>query len=271
MKIAWFFFASLIALQAETVTLTPTKDTDIYSYTGVPTSTTYSLGVSSTPTSSTTLHSQKSLIQFNLSSLTIPATELGSAKLRLFVLDTDPTYGSVSPGNVYVYRQGADWGTISATSPKWSVITPTDYIGKFPVLTTSVNSWVEVDVTNLVISWLTGTANQGLILQPQSDRTDPSLNVNFGAMELSSAGYAPQLVVTRTTTTTAPQLKIFTLNQQITLEWPVVGSSGWTLQWNSNLTGTWQSSTASATVVNGNWRVVPATGLPRAFFRLYHP
>jgi len=269
------FISVLVAvcpLSAETVTLTPVKDSDVYAYTSSPTSTTYSLGVNSTPADSVTLHSQKSLVQFNLASLAIPAGELGSAKLRLFVLDTDPTYGSVSPGEVYVYRQGTDWGAITATSPKWTSFSPARFVGTFSVLTTSVNKWVEIDVTSAVLEWLTGTANYGFILQPQADRTTPVLNVNFASMELASSGYAPQLIIARAAAfTTPPVLSIAQSNGQMILEWPIVGSSGWTLQWADDLSSVWKTSNFPATAVNGKWRVTPTTGLARSFFRLMKP
>ena len=107
MKAAFLMLACSLAATGETVTLAPTKDSDIYSYTDRATGTTGTLGINSSGVGSP--HSQRTLIQFDLAGLAIPAAEIGSAKLRLFVVPPDPSFGALTPGNVEILRQTAAW------------------------------------------------------------------------------------------------------------------------------------------------------------------
>lgn len=250
---------------AETVTLTPTKDSDVYSYPGDgnPTSTIFSLGVSSTPPDYPSLHSQKSLIQFDLSALPFPASEIGSAVLRLFVFPPDPAYGALYPGDVYVRRQAIPW-TVTATTPKWPTFQSAEEMGSFPVLAASANQWVRHDITPTAIGWAAGTfPNNGLFLAPLADRTSPSLNVTFASMEVP--GYQPQLVVTRKVP--LPPLAIQSTGAMITLRWPVSGSDGWVLERADSPVGPWTANTAAVSSAGGQWELQTAA-LAREFFRL---
>lgn len=258
------FLAVISSLGAETVTLTPVKDSDVYSYPGdgQPTSTTFSLGVNSTPPSYPTLHSQKSLIQFNLSSLPFPAAEIESAVLRLFVLPPDPSWGDLYPGDVHVHRQAVDWGTVTASSPKWTSFQSAASMGAFPVVAESANGWVQHEVTATVAGWAAGTfPNHGLFLAPASDRMSPSLNVTFASMEV--ADYQPQLVITRK----PPVLSVFSGGGVVTLRWPVNGSAGWTLQRADSPGGPWLANAAAVSVADGQWQLQETAGT-RGFFRL---
>lgn len=266
---------SLIAisgLRAETVTLKPVKDSDVYSYPGAgqPTSTIFSLGVSSTPPSYPTLHSQKSLIQFSLSSLPFSAAEIASAELRLYVLPPDPAWGDLYPGDVHVHRQAADWGAVTASSPKWTAFQSAAPMGSFPVTVESANGWVGHDVTETVIGWAAGTfPNHGLFLAPAEDRMSSSLNVTFASMEVP--GYEPRLVIARKPPP-PPPLAISGGASGIVLEWPVAGSAGWTLETAENLAGPWTPPAASPVQDGGVWRLVrPLNPSGREFFRLSKP
>ena len=264
-----FLFCSAAFAPAET--LTPTKDSDVYSYLGPnggPTSTIFSLGVSSTPPESVTLHSQKTLIQFNTSAITIPAGEIGSAKLRLFVIPPSAEFGTLSPGNVHVHRQASAWGPVTGAFPQWATFQSAAEIGVIPITIASSETWVEVDITATVIAWKNGSVpDNGLFLAPFTDRLSPTLNVTFTSMEVP--GYEPQLVVTRKVST--PILSIASSGGAITVKWPVTGSEGWTLQRTTNLaTGPWVANTDAVTTVYCNYQIQPSN-VGREFFRLVKP
>lgn len=265
-RIILLFFAVASAAIAELITLTPIQDSDVYSYPGdgTPTSTTFSLGVSSTPPSSTTLHSQKSLIQFDLSSLPFSASEIGSAELRLFVFPPDPTYGLLYPGDVYIRRQAVAW-SVTASTPKWPTFQSAQDLGSFPVSESSANTWVKFDLTPTAIGWASGSfPNNGIFLAPFTDRMDPSLNVTFASMEVP--GYQPQLVISRRVV--KPMLAIHSEGGNITLAWPVVGSQGWILEHADHPAGPWSVSTISAVSTGDHWRVQMAATASHEFFRL---
>ncbi len=261
------FLSPFLILGARAETLTPVKDSDVYSFLGPnggPTSTIFSLGVNSTPTDSATLHSQKTLIQFNISALTIPADQIGSAKLRLFVIPPSAEFGALSPGNVHVHRQAAAWGDVTASYPQWATFSSAGEIGIIPILASSAEKWVEVDITPTVIAWKSSAVpNNGLFLAPQADRTSPTLNVTFTSMEVT--GYEPQLVVERKVI--PPVLSVVAAGGAITVKWPVAGSEGWTLQRATTLAGPWTANTAAVASVSGNWQIQPAN-VGREFFRL---
>lgn len=265
-RIISLLFASAVAAIAQTVTFTPSQDSDVYSYPGdgMPTSTTFSLGVSSTPPDYATLHSQKSLIQFNLSSLPFPASEIESAVLRLFVLPPDPTYGPLYPGNVFVRRQAVAW-TVTASTPKWPTFQSAEELGSFPVGTADANMWVQHDITSVVTGWVSGAyPNYGIFLAPESDRLSPSLNVTFASMEVT--GYQPQLIITRKVP--KPALAIRSEGSGITLAWPVADSTGWVLERAENPGGPWTASTISASSAGGQWQVQTTASSSHEFFRL---
>lgn len=249
---------------AETVTLKASQDSDVYAFFDGPSYSIFDLNVGAG--GATMAHSHHALVKFNLSSLAIPAAEIGSAKLRLFALQPDSANGGgLRGGNVAVHRQGANW---AVSGLRWSHLQPQERLGLVPVAQASVNTWVELDVTALVKGWAAGTtANHGLVLKPESETLEPWLNVLFASMEI--ANFAPQLVITRREI--EPALGIRIASGQVVLEWP--GSvGGWTLQQAASPGGPWSASTEPVDLVDGKWRVVqaPAAG-GRRFFRLTKP
>lgn len=262
-------FALILAVSSasgEPVILYPVQDSDVYSYPGDgnPTSTNFSLGVSSTPPDYATLHSQKSLIQFDVSSLPFPASEIGTAVLRLYVFPPDPTYGPLYPGDVYVRRQAVAW-TVTATTPKWPMFQSAGDMGSFPVLTGYANQWVQHDITGTVAGWVAREfPNHGLFLAPLTDRMSPSLNVTFASMEVP--GYQPQLVITRKVP--LPPLVIQVTGATVTLQWPVNGSDGWVLERADSPAGPWTPNTAQVTSAAGQWQVQTSAVATKEFFRL---
>lgn len=258
--------ACSLAATGETITLAPIKDSDIYSYTDRATGTVGTLGVNSSGAGSP--HSQRTLVQFNLAGLAIPAAEIGSAKLRLFVVPPDPSFGALTPGNVDILRQAAAW-TITNPTLRWNHFQGADSIGFLAVPAGSSGSWVEVEVKPLVVAWASGSvANYGFALQAESE-TIP-LNVTFAAME--ATGYGPQLLITRAEAPVVPPvLALASSSSSIQLRWPVSGSTGWVLQTAGTLAGPWTQ--VSGAVQNaGNWEYSAAPNPSgRGFFRLSKP
>ncbi len=183
-------------LLAESVTLTPEEDTDVYQFTSYPTSSTHSLGVN---VSNNSGHSQRSLVRFAVTTASTRATAetLASATLRLYVLP-DATTGSgfggtVESGDIAIFTQGGTW---SAATARWSTVTPADHIGDLAISKASTGSrqvWVEVDATTAVRSWLSGASNNGFVIQGLDENAADQVNVNFASME---TGFPPELVIT---------------------------------------------------------------------------
>ncbi len=192
---------------AQSITLNPIEDTDVYQFISRPTSSTHSLGVVS---SNGAGHSQKSVIRFDLTkeATKIKAEEIVSAKLRLYVLpDSSPGSGfggTLTPGTVAAYLQGSAWST---STIRWTDFVSQSFIGSLSVTTASSDEnpvWLEMDATSTVKSWLTGTANYGFLLQANDEMASPSLSVNFASAE---TGFKPQLVITTTGQTPIPTAK----------------------------------------------------------------
>lgn len=266
MKSIFLFIASVAAAFAETVTFTPSQDSDVYAYFDAPSFTPDSLNVGAHPTQA---HSHHSLVQFNISTLAIPAAEIGTAKLRLFsLIPNSSNGGGIRGGNVSVHRQGQAW-SLSPTL-RWNHIQAQELAGTITMTTASKEVWVEVDVTTLVKQWAAGTVpNHGFVLKPESETLEPLLNVEFASMELTS--FKPQLVITRATAPVPdPVLSISMQGNQIALAWPAAGSTGWTLQEADSPSGPWAASTATPGSNAGLWQVNTTAGT-RKFFRLFKP
>jgi hypothetical protein len=264
--ILWLIAAAAFA-GAETVTLTPSQDSDVYAFFDAPSFTPESLNVGAHPTQA---HSHHSLVQFNLAPLTIPAAEIGTAKLRLFSLTPNSTNGGgLRPGNVSVHRQGVAW-SLSPTL-RWNHIQAQELTGTITMTAASTDVWVEVEVTALVKQWVAGEVpNYGFVLKPESETLEPLLNVEFASMELTS--FKPQLVVTRVELPVAdPVLAIMMQGGQVRLAWPVAGSTGWSLQEAENPAGPWVASSAVPVSSAGVWQVTASAGGGRRFFRLFKP
>jgi hypothetical protein len=267
MKAILLLIAAAATASAETVTFTPSQDSDVYAFFDAPSFTPDSLNVGADPTQA---HSHHSLVQFNLASLAIPEAEIGTAKLRLFSLTPNSTNGGgLRPGKVSVHRQGAAW-SLSPTL-RWNHIQAQELAGTIAMTAASADVWVEVDVTALVKQWAAGeVANHGFVLKPESETVEPLLNVEFASMELT--GFKPQLVITRAELPAAdPVLAITMQSDQITLAWPVAGSTGWMLQEAESLGGPWTASMAVPVSNEGMWGVMTSVGAGRRFFRLVKP
>ncbi len=187
------------------VTLFPSQDRDVYQGTGTPTSTPESLGVSSSAALGGG-HSQKSLVQFNVTAATagMTADEVGTATLRLYAMRPEVyPRGYNIGGTIQVFYQNAAW---VETSLFWASFIPGAQVTSLTMTadrnlgdgsgtwTYPINSWVEVDVTSAVKSWLAGSVpNHGLILAPDESGS-PYLSAAFAD---SITGFKPQLVIKR--------------------------------------------------------------------------
>ncbi|MBB5352704.1 hypothetical protein HNR46_002952 [Haloferula luteola] len=247
-----------LATSFQAQTLTPLQDSDVYAYLDRPTSSIATLGVNASGTGAP--HSQRSLIQFDLSSLPLGPEQLGSAKLRLFVIKPDPTYGNLGTGDVEIFRQGGTWAVATL---RWSQLQPAESHGLFAITDDSADQWIEIDVTTLVREWLDGTyPNYGFLLQAAVE--DPaSLNVTFASMEVP--GYRPQLVLTEAEV--QPTLFIDRQDHQTVLRWPA--STSWTLEQSPSLApGSWSPVEASPTILDGEAVLELDPPSSKSFFRL---
>ena len=267
MKSLVVFIAACVVASAETVTFTPSQDSDVYRFFDAPSFSVESLNVGAHETQA---HSHHSLLQFNLATLAIPSAEIGTAKLRLFSLTPSSSNGGgLRPGNVSIHRQGAAW-SLSPTL-RWNHIQAQELVATLTMTAASAEVWVEVDVTPLVKQWTAGTVpNHGFVLKPESETLEPWLNVEFASMEFP--GFKPELVVTRAEAPAVnPVLAITTQGPQLRLAWPVEGSTGWTLQEADIPAGPWTASSAAAVANAGTWEVTAAPSGGKKFFRLFKP
>ncbi|MDB6076797.1 MAG: sorting domain protein [Akkermansiaceae bacterium] len=271
---AVFSIIALVAcvptLHAESVTLGPSRDTDIYAFTDMPTSTIYTLGVNASGEGAP--HSQRTLVQFDLTSLAIPAAEIGTATLRMYVVAPDANFGTFTGGNVSVFNQTQAWTNVKGSPVRWSALAPGAFVGN--LVTTATNTWVELDATALVQAWAAGTTpNYGFELQAESETATPAINVTYASMELAALGQpGPQLVITRAVAPVAPPVLTVAAGPadgQITVSWPVANGAGWTLQQAASPAGPWTADTTAATSSDGHNQVTHSvTDAPVGFFRL---
>lgn len=195
--------ALLTASAVATTTLEPLQDTDVYQFTGTPTSTAFSLNV--TPPAG---HGLKSALQFEVTPAAVGfgAQELQSATLRLYVLEPLGDRESFTAGTIDIYYVQQAW---TETGARWGTLTNGALAASFSVTAHSHSGsavFVEVDITAAVRAWLEGSqVNHGLILQSRTDgsgastafaaRDDPSVAWDN---PIDPAAVPPQLIVERT-------------------------------------------------------------------------
>ncbi len=260
------FFLLISSAAAEPLTLTPARDSDVYSFTVAPTSSVHTLGVTASGEGSP--HSQRSLVQFDLTGADVTTGRVESAMLRLYVLAPDPNFGTLGAGKVSVHPQEAAW-TVSSPTLRWNHIRPLERIGLIVIGAEAADTWVDLDVTATVSAWLGGSMpNHGFVLQPETE-SPATLNVTFASMELANAGVAPQLVVV-TAADSAPGLTIGSEDGRIFVEWPAPASEAWRLQWaTADLQWQdWDEAHAPIATVDGRRKLYPDLPHPACFFRL---
>lgn len=143
----------------------------------------------------TTGHDTKSVLKFDLSSVTLTAEEVTSATLDLYVVPTEATGFGVSPSptspitvNLFALAPGAwDEGTVT-----WNSIPAA--AGQFDSHTISGTSQtVSFDVTALVQQWLSGDlANGGLLLEADQP-VGSSPNWVYAVFSSSEGQVSPEL------------------------------------------------------------------------------
>lgn len=260
------------------MTLTPVKDRDVYQGTGNPTGSDFSLGVSSSAALGSG-HSQKSVIQFNVTSASVgmAEAEIGEAKLRLYVMAPEAyPYGNNIGGNVLISYQMQTW---TESSLRWATFSRGDAINTLTLTgdrpyndgrgTTiyAINTWVEVDVTAAVKEWVSGRkVNHGFLLEPDEANT-PYLSSAFAD---SITGWKPQLVITRAEEPAALAIATWARSAgSVTLTWSSVAGKRYAIQESTDLSA-WQAIgefTASAAMTTGEaTATVPVDG--RAFYRV---
>jgi hypothetical protein len=158
-------------------------------------------------------HSVVSLLQFDLSSLNLSASQVASAQINLYSVsasaaglsgsEEDPT--ATNPVTIDATALGASWnqntvsytgGTLSTPDAFGNTVTyaiPStvgSVAGQFQV--TGTNQWVTIDITNLVQGWLSGaTANNGVLLTSDQWYRDASngnktVGATFDSLRASS-------------------------------------------------------------------------------------
>lgn len=279
MKASLFLFLLLLPAGEMTgteVVLTPTQDRDVYQGTGTPTSTDYSLGVSS----SSALgggHSQKSVIQFDVSkaSTGLNSDEVGSAKLQLYVLPPE-TYplGQNIGGDILLSYQTKPW---TENTLRWATFSAGPAINTLRLTgdrslndgkgTTvyATNVWVEVDVTQAVKSWLGATQlNYGFLLEPDEVNT-PYLSSAFAD---SITGWKPRLVITKAEAPFDFRITAYSFQGgEVSLTWTSRPGKNYRVKESTDLT-TWQtvatvSASAATTGTQLSGRTLPEG---RAFY-----
>jgi len=272
-----FLILSLGAAAARAdVTLYPTQDRDVYQGTGMPTSTPESLGVSSSAAFGGG-HSQKSLIQFNVTTATagMTADEVGTATLRLYTLRPEVyPRGYDIGGTVQVFLQSTAW---VETSLFWASFVPSAQVASFTMTadrnlgdgsstwTYPIGTWYEVDVTSAVKLWLGGSVpNHGLILSPDESGS-PFLSATFAD---SITGFKPQLVIKRK----AAELKVTHFaydGTNVDLEWSATAGKTYRVMESTDLQTWTPRETVSAATAIGAARFA-GTSAPkgRAFYQV---
>jgi hypothetical protein len=198
-----FAFAGGIADRASAVTLQPaeadSKDTFVYeflptfNFNGAPFGAFLPAGKTDTPADG---HDTQSLLEFDLSSVTLAAPQVTSATLELYAVDTAATgFGAnPTPGAPVVVNLFAVAGTWDEGTLMWNTLPGT--AGQFSSATiTGINQPFTFDVTNLVKQWLDGTLpNHGMMLV--ADAAVPASSTFAAATFSSAAGsVAPKLTI----------------------------------------------------------------------------
>jgi hypothetical protein len=146
----------------------------------------------------TTGHDTKSVVSFDLSSVGLTGSQVQSATLNLFVLDTTTTgFGAnPSPSSPITVDLAPLSTSFDQTTATWNTITAG---GAGPVETSleisGINQLVSFDVTSLVKDWLDGAANNGVLLTGNAP-VGSSPNWVYAVFGSSATQFGPALVIT---------------------------------------------------------------------------
>ncbi len=146
----------------------------------------------------TTGHDSKSVIEFDLSSVSLTGSQVQSASLDLFVVDaTTSGFGvNPTPGSPLTVNLSPLTGSWDEATVDWSTI-PTQGAVETSQVISGHNLPVSFDVTNLVKLWLDGgLTNNGMILEADSPVGSSPNWVTAAFSSASGTGAAPALVIT---------------------------------------------------------------------------
>lgn len=237
--IVLFLLSTCIPLRADYIVLFPTQDRDVYEGSGYPTSSSTNLGVSNSSWTGEGGHSQRSVIQFDVTSANtgITSAQVTKATLGLYILPKLEAYPIDRPigGDIFASIQTIKWSETGSPELYWNMllnpgelldtltlIPDRDYPfdnGATTIYETEI--WVEFDVTSAVIQWLNGSVpNFGILLWPNEDPSQSS-----GVLFADSSGgltTSPFLKIEYADEQAAPELKITSFSMQgnqVTLVW----------------------------------------------------
>ncbi len=198
-----FFLVAAMAGGAQAVTLQPneTDSKDTFAYENLPTFPTgnfnsfpFNAYLPAGPTGSG--HDTESILEFDLSSVTLSAAEVTSATLELYVVATEETNFGVSPSgaNPVTVNLFSLTGTWDESMVAWSTVPATGSQYASAVVN-AINTPVTFDVTTLVKDWLDGSlTNNGLLLRGDAI-VGTSPDFVFATFSASAGAVAPKLTI----------------------------------------------------------------------------
>ncbi|MBN2380135.1 DNRLRE domain-containing protein [candidate division WOR-3 bacterium] len=127
----------------------------------------------------------KSLIQFDIASLG-DILEVQDATLRLHVTNAS------AAGELEIFRAGGSWNEMTTT---WNT-RPAEDRGESSLVTPTGLGQFEVDVTDIVQSWVAGFPNNGFYIDAPDN--DMAVDLYIASKEATAAGTRPKLQVTFT-------------------------------------------------------------------------
>lgn len=153
-------------------------------------------------------HDVESLLEFDLSSVTLTAAQVTSATLELYSIDNEdemtgtgfganPTASDPVTVNLLAFLDDDPglWGEAAVT---WNVKNGLSIAGQYASTDIDgINQWYSFDVTTLVQQWLDGTLeNNGFLLSADAPvlREDVE-NFAVAAFSSSAGGFAPRLTI----------------------------------------------------------------------------
>ena len=261
---------TLLKASAATYSMEPSADARIIGIPGFQNNN-YMVDILSCYTESSALNTQRTLIQFNLSSITLAPTQIvQSAILTLIAGTSFGTNTGFQP--MEIYRVVAPWDEASMTWSNGSSAIPWttaggDFVGiggqPYAISTASPTNGgaVSWDVTALVQEWVSHVStNYGLLL-----KSEPGNHLIFNQREVATPALRPNLTVI--TGPGLPPFHAYSSSGQVVLWWT---STNAVLQERTNLnsTTTWSDSGRPVTQSNGTNSVTISAPQGNDFFRL---
>jgi len=261
---------TFLKASAATYSLEPSADARVIHLPGFENNN-YVSDILSCYTDSSNLNTQRTFIQFDLSSITLTPTQIvKSATLTLIASTGFGTNTGFQP--MEIYRVVAPWAEATMTWSNRSTATPWttaggDFVGlgaqPYAISTASPTNGGAVtwDVTALVQEWVSHVStNYGLML-----KSEPGNHLVFNQREVATPGLRPNLTVV--TGPGLPPFHAYWSSGQVVLWWTTTNA---VLQERTNLDATtsWLDSARSVTQSNGTNSVTISAPQGNGFFRL---